>query len=134
MRPMTIWGQGAIDDPQNVLPSHIGAQAADVWHPVLRPLAQTLHIAVLPRQPNLSQRRRILCAQAGIAANTTFGSGTGKARFCALADQRPLELGRRAQHLESELSLRAGSVDRVFERAEEGAFGFQSFDYLEQVR
>ena len=45
-----------------------------------------------------------------------------------------LELGCGAQNLESEFALRGGRVDRVHERAEEGALGFQPLDHIQQMR
>ena len=62
MCPMVIWGQGGIDNSQHVFPSHIGAQAAHMRHPILRGLVQAFHIAVLPCQPHLAQRGGILGA------------------------------------------------------------------------
>ncbi len=46
-------------------------------NPVLRRLIQPLHVAVLPGQPHLAQRRRIPRAQARIAANPAFSLCTG---------------------------------------------------------
>ena len=141
MRPMTIWGQDSIDDPQNVFPSHIGAQTADVWHPILRCLAEAFHIAVSLRQSNLTKCRWVFPAQARIAADAALAAGTGQTSLGALVDQGALELrcstqhpAPSTQHLKSELALWADSVNRIFERAEEGAFAFQSFNYLKQVR
>jgi hypothetical protein len=103
-------------------------------HPVLRRLVQAFHVAVLPRQPHLAQRRRIPGAQARIAANPAFGACAGQPGLGAFADQGALELGRGAQDLQGELALRGGRVDRVHERAEEGALRLQPLDHLQQMR
>jgi len=89
-------------------------------HPVLRRLVQAFHIAVLPGQPHLAQRRRIPDAQARIAANPAFGSCAGQAGLGAFADQGALKLSCGAQDLKGELALRGGRVDRIGERSEEG--------------
>ena len=103
-------------------------------HPVLRRLVQAFHVAVLPRQPDLAQRRRITGAQARVTADPAFGPCAGQSGLGAFADQGALELSGGAQDLESEFALRGGRVDRVHERAEEGALGFQPLDHLQQMR
>jgi len=65
-------GQGAIDDPQDVFPSHIGAQTAHMGHPILRSFVQALHVAVLSRQPHLAQRFRVLGAKTWVAADAAL--------------------------------------------------------------
>lgn len=70
-------------------------------------------------------------AQARIAANPAFGSCAGQARIGAFPDQGALELGRGTQDLQSELALRRRRVDRVRQRAEEGALGLQPLDHLQ---
>ena len=90
-------------------------------HPVLRGLMQSVHVAVLSRQPHLAQRRRIPGTQTWIATDPAFAASAGQACLGALTDQRALELGGRPQNLECKLALRAGRVDRILKRAKERA-------------
>ena len=68
------------------------------------------------------------------AAAPAFGSCAGQPGLGAFADQGALELSGGAQDLEGELALRGGRVDRVHERAEEGAFRLQPLDHFQQMR
>lgn len=54
------------------------------------------------------------------------GSGSGR-------NELPLELGHRAQDLESEDALRSRRVDRIAERAERRSPGSQGVDHLEEM-
>ena len=127
-------GQGAIDDPQHVLPGHVRPKAPHMWHPVLCRLVEALHIAVLPRKTHLAQSGRIPGAQPGVAADTPFGARAGQPGLGAFADQGAFELGGGAQHLERELTLWGGCVDRVLERTEKGTLCLQPLDYLQEMR
>ena len=90
-------------------------------HPILRRLAQSLHVSVLSRQPDFAQRRRVAGAQTRIAAHTPLAAGRGKPCLGLFTDQGALELGRCAQNLQGELALWGRSVDRVLQGAEKGA-------------
>ncbi|KZY36326.1 hypothetical protein A3731_43635 [Roseovarius sp. HI0049] len=102
---MTIWGQGAIDDPQHVFPGHIRAQAAHMGHPILRGLVQALHVAVLSRQPHLAQRGGVFGAKPRIATNAPFGARRGEPGLCAFTDQSAFELDRSVQNMQRKLTL-----------------------------
>ena len=103
-------------------------------HPFLRGFVQSLHIAVLSRQPHLAQRSGVLVAKPWVATYAPFGSCPGKPGLGALADQSAFEFGRGTQNLQCELALRGSGVDRVLQGAEESSLGLQPFDHLQQVR
>ena len=69
----------------------------------------------------------------GIAADAAARLGRLEPGPGALADQRPLELGGGAQHLQGEDALRAGGIDRIAEAPEMRAPGAQALDHLKQV-
>ncbi len=68
-------------------------------HPILCRFVQTLHVAVLSRQPHLAKSGRILGSQTRVPTDASLGAGAGQPRFGKLTDQRAFELGRRAQNL-----------------------------------
>jgi len=74
-------------------------------HPILRVFVQPLHVTVSPCEPDLAQRRRVAGAQAWVAADAARVACARQTRLGALADQRPFELGRSTQNLQSELAL-----------------------------
>ena len=77
-----------------------------------------LEIGRVARRPDLADRGRIARAQAGIAAHPAAAARGLQAGLGALGDQRPLELGDGAEHLQREHALRRGGVDRVAQAAE----------------
>ena len=80
------------------------------------------------------KHRPVARHQPRIAARASFGTRRGKTRHGALADQRPLELGHRAQDLQRETALRRRRVDRITQRPEMYAPILQGGDRLEQVQ
>lgn len=102
--------------------------------PVLLRLVQPFHVAVLPGQPHLVQRGRIKGAQARVSPNPPLAARRGQPRLGAFPDQGTLELRRGPQHLQGELALRRGRVDRIGRRPEVGPLGLQSLDHLEEMR
>jgi hypothetical protein len=115
LRPLALSGKGGVDDAHHVFPGHVGLQAAHMGYPVPRRLVQPFHVAVLPRQTHLVQRRRIPGAKARIAVNPAFGTCACQPDLGAFADQGALEFGGGAQDLQGELALWGGRVDRVRE-------------------
>lgn len=128
LAPTPRGGKGRVDEPQHIFPGHVGAQAADLRHPVLRRLVQPLQIAIGPRQLQLAQHHRVAGPQPPIAAKPALHAGTGQPGPGPLADQRAFKPGRRTQNLQRELALRAGRVDRILQGPEEGALRLQLFD------
>ena len=68
-----------------------------------------------------------------IAPPTAARLGRLEPGLGALADQRPFQLGGRAEHLQGEDALRTRSVDRVAEAPEMRAPGAQALDHLKQM-
>jgi hypothetical protein len=72
-------------------------------------------------------------AQAGIAADAATHACGAQAGFGALGDQRALELGDGAQHLQGEHTLRRRGVDGIAQTAKMRATRLELFDDGEQV-
>jgi len=87
----------------------------------------------IPAGPERADRGLVTGAQAGVAAHAAPGACRMEAGFGALGDQRPLELGDGAQHLEREHALRRRGVDRVTQGSEVRAARFELLDRREQV-
>ena len=83
--------------------------------------------------PDFADGVRVAGAQAGIAADAAAGARGVQAGFGALGDQRPLQLGDGAQHLQREHALRRRGVDRIAQAAEMRAARFELLDDGEQV-
>ena len=69
----------------------------------------------------------------GLPPTRPRARGRVQAGFGALGDQRPLELGDGAQHLQREHALGRGGVDRIAQAAEMRARGLQLLDDGQQV-
>ena len=82
---------------------------------------------------HFADRLRVAGPQAGIAADAAAAARGLQAGLGALGDQRPLELGDGAQHLQGEHALRRGGVDRIAQAAEMRAAGLELLDDGEQM-
>ena len=69
----------------------------------------------------------------GVATNTAAATRGLQAGFGAFGDQRSLELGDRAQHLQEEHPLRRRGVDGVAQAAEMRAAGLELLDHSQQM-
>ena len=103
-RPAPRVRQARVHDREHVLPGRVGTQPAHVRHPIACAAVQVLQERIPARKAKARQHRPVARHQPPIAASTAFGTRRGEARHGALADQRPFELGHRAQDGEHRLS------------------------------
>lgn len=90
-------------------------------------------MSVLPRSRRLRNGFRQSRTQARIAGKLAAALCRFDARLGALGNQGTLELGNGTQDLQRKHALRRGVIDRIVQRAEMRALGFQLFDNLQQM-
>jgi len=72
---------------------------------------------------------RILGSQTRVSTDAALGARAGELLFGTITDLRAFELGRQAQNLERDLALQGRNIDRVQQRAKEGAGYFRTCDW-----
>lgn len=101
--------------------------------PTLPPVHEFVEVTLGVADPDFGNCCRITFAHLGIAGLRPPCHGSGDAGPRPLADERPLELRKRAQHLGHQHALRARSIDWFVDRAKVGALRPQYLDDLQQV-
>ena len=100
----------------------LGAEASEI-----------AEIDAIARRGDRSDRLAALFAQPGIAGKLAARLGRLDAGLRALGDQRPLELGDGAEHLQGKHPLRRRGVDRIAQGPKMRAALLQRFDHLQQM-
>ena len=122
-----------VQHAHDVVPTVFGAQAAHERQPVGGGGDEIGEIDAPARRRSNADRFRTPFAQARITRQATAGARGLHAGLGALGDQRALELGDRAEHLQREHALRRRGVDGIAQRAEMRALRLELLDEGEQV-
>ena len=94
---------------------------------------QVAEIDAIARRGDRSDRLAALFAQPWIAGELAARLGRLDAGLRALGDQRPLELGDGAEHLQGKHALRRRGVDRIAQGPKMRAALLERFDHLQQM-
>ncbi len=122
-----------VENAHDIVPAVLRPHPAYRRQPELGRGDEVVEIEAVTRRRDRPDRFRPALAQPRIAGKFAARLGRLHARLGALGDQRALELGDGAEHLQREHALRRRGVDRIAQRAEMRAALLQPLDDLEQM-
>ena len=121
-------GPALIKDTNDVSPGLIGAHSADGRQPGVQMSQETVEVSRGAAGAQFANSGRVASAEPRVTADPSPCLGGTQAGFGTLCNQRSLELGNGAEHLEGEHALRGSGVDRVMQAAEMSTGGLELFD------
>ncbi|MCY1504925.1 hypothetical protein D9M68_391130 [compost metagenome] len=123
----------AIEHPHDIVPTVLGPELPYHRQPRLRGRNELIEIAFLARFGDGLDCLRSPFSQAGVSGKLAARLRRLDAGFGAFGDQRPLELGDRAENLEGEHALWRRGVDRVADRPEMHAALLEVFYHRQEM-
>ena len=116
------------------LPAMIVAHLSHDRQPMFGGVIDALEIVLASGVGDALDGLGIAGAQFGIAADAAAFFGGAQPVLGAFPNERALEFGDRAEHLQGETTLRSGRVDRIGERFEMRALGVEFGDDRQEMR